>query len=212
MIDKVFNDVQAHRTDSIEFLSGIAAESTRMHAWATKTMELTTKYFIKYLIGEDYVWGLHGDIPTRSERLDFLPDSDKGAIPMVYSPRHPNMRAKLITGIAYTLPAFALLGCYLGVRSSALVPAEVNEKISRAAAETGIPSFGIYSSGRFGLAKIFTSCFSSLWDSLTDGPDKQSDYRLKIVAAQTALGLFPILTIMIVESLRRGNTMTLPKM
>ena len=212
MIDKVFEDVQSHRTDSIEFLSKISAESTRMQAWATKTMELTTKYIVKYLIGEDYIWELHGDIPTRCERLDFLPDSDKGAIPMVYSPRHPSKRAKLITGIAYTLPAFALLGCYLGVRSSALVPAEVNEKIGRAAAETGIPSFGIYSSGRFGLAKIFTGCFSSLWDSLTDDPDKQSDYRLKIVAAQTALGLFPILTIMIVESLRRGNTMTLPKM
>ncbi|PUU81908.1 hypothetical protein B9Z19DRAFT_1190852 [Tuber borchii] len=211
MIDKVFKDVQAHRKYAIEFTDGITAESTRMQAWATKTMELTTKYIVKNLIGEDYLWDLQGDIPTRTERLDFLPDSDKGAIPMVYSPRYPNKRAKLITGIAYTLPAFALLGCYLGVRSSALIPAEVNEKISRVAAETGIPSFGIYSSGRFGLAKIFTSCFSSLWDSLTDGSDKQLDYRLKIVAAQTALGLFPILTIMIVESLRRGNTMTLSK-
>ena len=212
MIDKVFKDVQAHRANAIKFLSGVTAESTRMQAWATKTMEFTTKYIVKYVIGEDYIWELEGDIPTRIERLDFLPDSDKGAIPMVYSPRYPNKRAKLITGIAYALPAFALLGCYLGVRSSALVPAEVNEKIGRAAAETGIPSFGIYSSGRFGLAKIFTSCFSGLLDSLTDGSDKQSDYRLKIVAAQTALGLFPILTIMIVESLRRGNTMTLSKM
>ena len=212
MIDKVFEGVQAQRKSAIEFINGISAESTRMQAWATKTMELTTKYFVKYLLGEDYIWELQADVLMRAERLDFLPDSDKGAIPMVYSPRYPNKRAKLITGIAYTLPAFALLGCYLGVRSSALVPAEVNEKISRAAAETGIPSFGIYYSGRFGLAKIFTSCFSSLWDSLTDGSDKQSDYRLKIVAAQTALGLLPILTIMIVESLRRGNFLTLSKM
>ena len=212
MIDKVFEGVQAQRKSAIEFIDGISAESTRMQAWATKTMELTTKYFVKYLLGEDYIWELQADVLMRAERLDFLPDSDKGAIPMVYSPRYPNERAKLITGIAYTLPAFALLGCYLGVRSSALVPAAVNEKIGRAAAETGIPSFGIYYSGRFGLAKIFTSCFSSLWDSLTDGSDKQSDYRLKIVAAQTALGLLPILTIMIVESLRRGNFLTLSKM
>lgn len=129
---------------------------------------------------------------------------------MVYSPRYPNERAKLIAGIAYILPAFALLGWYLGMQSSALAQAKVKEEISRAAAETGIPSFGIYSSGRFGLAKIFTSSFSSLWDSLTD--DKQLDARLRVVAAQTALGLFPILTIMVVESLRRGNTLTLPKM
>jgi len=210
MIDKVFKGVQAHRRNTVEFLSGVTSESTRMQAWATKRLELTTKYIIRHLIGEDYLWELQGEVQIRPERLDFLPDSDKGAVPMVFSPRYPSKRAKLITGIAYILPAFALLGYYLCVRSSAFAQAEVNEKISRAAAETGIPSFGIYSSGRFGLANIFTSSFSSLWDSLTH--HNQLDSRLRIVAAQTALGLFPILTIMVVESLRRGNTMTLPKM
>jgi len=181
-----------------------------MQAWATRTLKLISKYIIQHLIGEDYLYELQGKAQVRTERLDFLPDSDKGSIPMVYSPRYPNERAKLIAGIAYILPAFALLGWYLGMQSSALAQAKVKEEISRAAAETGIPSFGIYSSGRFGLAKIFTSSFSSLWDSLTD--DKQLDARLRVVAAQTALGLFPILTIMVVESLRRGNTLTLPKM
>ncbi|RPA94671.1 FAD/NAD(P)-binding domain-containing protein [Choiromyces venosus 120613-1] len=209
MIDKIFADVQAHRKDSVESLFKATAESTRMQAWATTMLKLTSKYFIQHLIGEDYIWNLQEYVQRRTERLDFLPDSDKGAIPMIYSPRYPNERAKLITGIAYVLPAIGLLGYYFGVCTSTLMPAEVNEKIRSAAAETGIPSFGIYSSARFGLAKIFTSSFSNLSDSLTD--DKQSNYRLKIVTAQAVLGLFPILTIMVVESLRRGNTLTLPK-
>ncbi|CUS13302.1 unnamed protein product [Tuber aestivum] len=209
MIDKVFADVQAHRKSPIESVLSVAAQTTRIESWATTTLRLASKYFIKHLIGEDYLWDSQVDLLIRTEKLDFLPDSDKGAIPKIYSPRYPSGRAKLINGIAYILPAFALLGCWLGMRSSALMPAEVSERISHEAAETGIPGFGIYSSGRFGLARIFTTSFSNLSDSLTG--DKQSDRKLKVFAAQTALSLFPILTIMVVESLRRGNTLTLPK-
>jgi hypothetical protein len=129
---------------------------------------------------------------------------------MVYSSRNPEERSKVASLAVYSLPVMALIGYQQCV--SNWIGNETIDLVSRAAKENGVLDLGLYSRFLgFGLAKVLICCFQKLSD-LPHDHDQQLDVGHRLFALQVILGLFPILTIWIIEGLRRGNSMTLSKM
>ena len=199
--------MQAEREISAKSLDIAASVTTRIHAWATPNLKFMSRYLVKYLKGEDFVWDGQNDIQRRAARLDFLPDPDKGAIPMVYSTRNPEERNKLASLAVYSLPVLALVGYQLCINN--WIGNEAVQIIGRVARKEGALNLGKYSRFLgFGLSKVFISNFSKLPLPLVH----QLDAEQRQFTSQVILGLLPILTIWIVEGLRRGNSMTWSKM
>lgn len=164
------------------------------------------KVFSKVYRGEDFVWDWQNDIQRRAVRLDFLPDPEKGAVPTIYSPRNPEERSKVVSLAVYSLPMLAFVGYQLCV--SNWIGNEAVQIIGRVARKEGVLNLGRYSRFlEFGISKVIVCNFSKLPPPL----DHQLDTEQRLFISKVILGLFPILTIWIVEGLRRGNSMTFSK-
>ena len=117
------------------------------------------------------------------------------------------MRSKVVSLAVYSLPVLALVGYQLCV--SNWIRNEAVQIIGRVAGKEGVLNLGRYSRFlEFGISKVIVCNFSKLPLPL----DHQLDTGQRLFISKVILGLFPILTIWIVEGLRRGNSMTFSKM
>ena len=192
--------MQAEREISAESLDRSSSITARTQAWATPTLRFISKYLVKYIGGEDFVWDWQNDIQGRAVRLDFLPDPDKGAVPTIYSPRNPEVRSKVVSLAVYSLPVLALVGYQLCV--SNWIRNEAIQIIGRVARKEGVLNLGRYSRFlEFGISKVIVCNFSKLPLPL----DHQLDTGQRLFISKVILGLFPILTIWIVEDSDEGT-------
>jgi fluoride ion exporter CrcB/FEX len=173
-----------------------------MQVWATWKLKFMSEYILRYFVGEDKYWEMQLPIMTRVTGLDFLPDPNKGCVPMVHSPRHPNERNQVVEMLIHALPIATLIG-YKVCLSPIKHMTGWNIFIHRVK-EMGICNLDI------ALMTGFHGTLNTISDSITT-MSLNPIHLLRnltndeVIVYQSILGTLPLLTIWVIEGQRRGN-------